>query len=374
MGTRRARILPRLSFLFCLAVSCTRMPTAPPTDILVEGRITAQDGSPLEGASVRFFEADPALRTGYGDTETDPEGRYSVSLLTGTYDVQIHAQGNAYLDHFERVTFRRSSKRYDHRFTGFHVTGTLRHPDGYGLDSGIVWAILQTHPRPRALSRFDGGTFSLLLPEGTYSFEAWSPYLWSGLPEVTVNGISIHSDTTLAIDLNGIPVTGIALGRDHEPIDSVEVYAEIVGGGFPIRALTGSDGRYRIWVPPGTYGIHFEPRERNILPRAVGPVEATQPRTLDADFAGVNWTGVVRWRTSQDPVPGLSVRARINNPNDDRWAESVTDAGGGFRLSLEAGQPYSLYTYDGSGRLTHVPDLVAAADTSFELLLDPPAP
>ena len=373
MGTRRAWILPRLSFLLCLAVSCTRMPTAPPTDILVEGRITSQDGSPLEGASVRFFVADPALRNGYGETETDPEGRYSVSLLTGTYDVQVHAQGNAYLDHFERVTFRRSSKRYDHRFTGFHVTGTLRHPDGYGLDSGIVWAILETHPRPRALSKFDGGTFSLLLPEGTYSFEAWSPYRWSGLPDVTVNGISIHSDTTIHIDLSGIPVTGIASGPDGAPLDSVEVRVERARG-FPVRSLTESDGRYRIWLPEDTYRLYFEPHERFILPRTYGPVEVTQARSIDVDFSGVEWTGTVRWRATQQPVAGVMVRARIEDSDASPYAESTTDAAGGFRLVLERDRRYSLYTYDGSDLVIHVPDLAALADTSFEILLDPATP
>lgn len=99
-----------------LFVSCTRMPTPPPIEITISGRILGPDGSALPGVSVVFYPLEPGQ---YLETqETDSRGTYTVRLWTGTYRVRIDPRVHDLPDHEENVTFTRRSTRYDHSFTG----------------------------------------------------------------------------------------------------------------------------------------------------------------------------------------------------------------------------------------------------------------
>ncbi|HEU5310080.1 MAG TPA: hypothetical protein VFV24_01380, partial [Candidatus Eisenbacteria bacterium] len=85
MRTRwRLAMLGGLGLL--VALSCTRMPTAPPVEITIEGYVTGPEGEPLPETSVDFYPKDPSLSPWYNSTVgwTDSTGTYSVRLSTGT--------------------------------------------------------------------------------------------------------------------------------------------------------------------------------------------------------------------------------------------------------------------------------------------------
>ena len=366
----RSAMLGGLGLL--VALSCTRMPTAPSVEITIEGRVTGPEGEPLPETSVDFYPKDSSLSPWYNSTVgwTDSTGTYSVHLSTGTYEVRIDPRAGGLLTHVDRVTFTRFSKRYDYAFHGYRVSGTLRDPDGGVVDSGTVAAIsLSADPPRHALAHVGDGTYSLVLPEGPYDFEARGHY-WSGLPPLRKATVNVRSDTTVDMDFTGIEVSGTVLGQGGVPLEDIVVQA--TGGSIPVQKRSGSDGHYRLWVEPGIYFFRFAPWYGGIVPRTTDAMEISAPIQLDADLSGVEWTGTVLWRSSGEPVP--DAWATVEAVNSDPWlgASDQTDAAGSFRLILEPNRRYNLFVRrdDASAFVLHGTERVHT-DTTFEILLDP---
>ncbi|HEU4940870.1 MAG TPA: hypothetical protein VFT97_04570, partial [Candidatus Eisenbacteria bacterium] len=217
----------------------------------------------------------------------------------------------------------------------------------------------------------DQGTFSLLLPSGTYSLTARAA-LFSGIPSRTFTGVSIASDTTLDLELSGFPVQGMVTGPDGAPLPLAEV--EI----WPERVLTDASGAYRIYAEAGVHAIRcFPPDGRHeILWRTVAR-NVTGPTTVDFDLRGVTWSGTVRFAGTLEPVEGHYAEALTPAP-DNRFAWWRTGPTGEFHVILEANRTYDLHVrppYSGdldppeyAGRFR------ATADTTFDILIPPVPP
>jgi len=71
---------------------------------------------------------------------------------------------------------------------------------------------------------------------------------------------------------------------------------------------TKPDGSYRLYVPPGTHRIRFEPPgPRYIFPRITEPLAIVSPVTVDRDLGGVEWRGTVRRIGTGEPVPDIGL-------------------------------------------------------------------
>jgi hypothetical protein len=348
------------------------MPTAPPVEITIQGRVTGPEDEPLPETSVDFYPRDPSLNPWTHSTSgwTDSTGTYSVSLSTGTYEVRIDPRAGGLLTHIGRVTFTRFSKRYDHAFHGYRVSGTLRDPSGGVVDSGTVAAIsLSADPPRHAVAHVDDGTYSLVLPEGPYEFEARGHH-WSGLPPLRKSTVSVRSDTTVDMDFTGIEVTGTVLGQDGVPLE--EVVVEAAGGSIPVQKRTGPDGRYRLWVEPGIYFFRFWPWYGGIVPRTTDAMEISGPTHVDGDLSGVEWTGTVLWRSALEPVAEAWVTGYVVDSDPWLGASDQTDASGVFRLILEPNRRYNMRVSHENALPFELPGTERVhADTTFEILLDP---
>ncbi|HET9250978.1 MAG TPA: carboxypeptidase-like regulatory domain-containing protein [Candidatus Eisenbacteria bacterium] len=341
--------------------------------ITIEGRITGPTGAPIAGASVHFYPRSDALSPEFADfTHTDSMGQYTAHILTGIYEIRVAPGIDGLLEHAERVTFTRLSRRYDYRFGGHLVRGSIRDPLGNTLDSGHVSASLKYGLYQTAGTRFHGGEYSLLLPSGTYVLRGASLERYSGLPVTETGAFSIRSDTTIHIDLGGHLVEGTVFDPDGAPMNDVliEAYARTRF----LSARTMADGRYRLWVHPDTYWFEFAPDDRNfsyIAPRVVGPLQVTAPRTLDQSLAGLEWTGTVSWRSTGAPVADVFVGVWSDTrPGSSRAATVRTDPQGAFRFVVQPELTYSLATlYDGAASV-RLDGLVSRTDTTFSILLD----
>jgi hypothetical protein len=333
--------------------------------ITVQGSISGPDG-PLADAFITFFPRDPKITTRHESASVDSMGTYSLRLETGTYEVTIHPPDRM-LNHVERVTFTRSSTRYDHTFGGHDVTGSLRNPDGGVVDSGEVSVWLQYSSNRGATQTFHGGEYHFLLPTGVYSFIASPEDYWAGYPPAIADAVPVGSDTTIDLQSTGISVTGTVLDPDGVPREKVAVEAFRNGR---IGTLTAADGRYRLWVLRGLTHFRFAPWDTDfVLPRIVGPIDIQANTTVDCDLGGVEWAGTVKWRATQAPASGVVVSAIVRDESS-RSATSRTDAAGAFRLVLEPDKRYDLRAYSGI-REIRINGLAAHNDTTFAFLVDP---
>lgn len=375
--TRHYRVWVPLLLASILA-GCSPLPHQPQAILEVSGTVKDQAGRPVQDVSFRFRAVSaPAVASTYHETaSTDTSGRYTASLYPGTYEVRAGmGEFGSHEIWAGRVVFDASHDELSITISGVRVTGTVLTPIGSLLDSGSVYAIgIPTGSEENVYrnTRFRSGVFHVYLPAGTYRFIS-NPALYSGYPSGRVDDVAVHADTTLQIEMKGDPVTGTVMGRGGTPLESAVVRADGDTNGATVR--TGSDGSYRLYVPPGLYRFWILPVEESILERITTLQPITGPSTFDFSMDGVAWFGTVRRAGTPGGLPGAAVEARMFGDTFGRSAVDTTDGAGEFQLQLEPGREYSLSVIlppSYAPEFLH-PGLIANADTSFDIVLDPPA-
>lgn len=362
-----------------LGPACSYMPTQPRPTVAVSGRISDQAGRPLHGVRVDFFPGSTALEAFYGrkSTTTDSTGAFSLGLVAGVWEMYVHPPPDVSLPGEyvgTRVTISPEHRTLNVVVQGFRIRGRVLTPSGVPLDSASVGAEgvdSETDELAFAFTAFENGSFSLLVPAGIYSFGASPRGAFSGLPSRTITGVSVVADTTFDIVLQGDLLEGLVAGPGGMPLEGVEVTAsgEVVFS----RARTGPDGRYALYAPPGDYRFFCQPGsdEAYILTRISSQRSISGPATIDFDLSGTEWTGTVRSSATNQPISGVSVRAELFADDYDRAAVATTDGAGQFRLVLERNREYSLAFSESAVVGLTIPSIFAAADTTFDIVLDP---
>lgn len=367
----RRIVLAALTLLF--ALSCTRMPTGPRTQVTVHGTILGPSGEPVPFAWVIFFPEESVLRDSALDTfaRTGDDGTYSLKLLPGDYEMHIDpVVHQEWLGYSSSIRVSEEHDQFDYAFHGHLVTGRLLDPEGTVVTRGGVFVQIHSPHPSQASAAIQQGTFSLLLPSGTYTFsaEARDP----AFPSRTLPNVPVDSDTTFDLELTGIPIQGTVTGPDGAPFPEARV--EI----YPRRVSTDDAGAYRIYADPGVQAIRcFPPPDRHeVLWRTVARNVAA-PITLDFDLRGVTWSGTVRYAGTLEPAAYQYVEALTLAP-DNRFAWWQTGSSGEFTMVLERDRTYDLDVRSPYSHDTDPPEylirLHASADTTFDIVIPPPAP
>lgn len=356
---------------FLIVLSCTRVPGSVHSKVTVRGRVLAAPGAPLPGTELSFWADDLNLR-GPASVTADSSGAYLVRLISGTYRVRIQT-GLGYLSRTERVTVSSTHPWIDFVLGERRVSGRVFGADGTLIDSGQVLARSQS-PSPaldgHAVSKIERGRYSLFLPDGTYSLRAMNANYWSGFYPAQQESVSILADTVIDLRMPGVEISGRIIGPDGRPLKGAGV--EVLE--HPVRVRAGDDGRYRLYVPPGSYKVRFQSAHPFfMLPRTVGPVTITQPASLDVTFSGVEWKGRVLRSGAEEPPRDVTVAVRPAETSDGLAAALRTGAEGQFRFVLEAGRRYDLEVYDREVREKDrvLRAALARADTVLEIVLPP---
>lgn len=369
MAARRARTAGWfIAFAALLFASCTRMPVAPRAEITVHGSVTDAEGDPVD--ALLHFHGDASLPSDIATAATDSAGAYSVALTEGFYEVDVAPLTDGFLRHRRRATLSRGHQRFDVVFSGYRVEGIVREPDGGTPAGAMVWARRNGssyYDTEVAISGLDSnGGFAFVLPKGFYELAV----LVGPFP-TTRRNLSVESDTTVHLVLDGIRVEGTIRERGGLPMVEALVYTP----GEPgfVYSQTDSIGRYAIYVTPGVHRFLVDPREAFLFPYLSGAVNVQAPATIDFDLSGVEWTGVIYESGTGAPVSGALVRVLVFGDEWDRGARCDTDASGAFRLIVQPGERYDLRVYRDPDRPPdlHLADIPAGADTSFILTLAP---
>lgn len=381
-GRRIARSIPRLSVragsaLACgfLAVSCAEIPTKPLVVVHVAGHVTDRDGAPVAGAELDFDPVDPAAQfAGLRSVLSDSVGAYAIDLFEAQYDVHIFAPRESGLP-FHRIFETRVEPlhpRVDFRYDGFWVRGRVLDPTGSELGD----ARLTAYRSPSGESydaRFDSTGFTLLLPEGDYNVSAGPDHDGTGFPSTSAGKVPVASDTTWAITLAGDPLTGTLTGPLGVPVEGALLAAS---GPASCSAWTDASGAYRLYLPPGAYRLELRnpPGDETLDPLDLPYYSMNGPATYDISITWATWTATVRLSTTGEPVPGCLLWAR--RPGTSRVAvEDTTDPSGTVRFRVQPGRGYTIGAYSFSGQFQQKwwPTVIAGGDSTFDLLVDPPA-
>jgi len=352
-------------------ISCVKAPGSLRSKLVVRGRVLVASGQPMPGTSLSFQPGELGLND-YAHATADSSGAYSVRLTSGTYRVSVNP-GLGFLAHTEWVTVSNHHDWINFSFGGHRVTGRVITTNGTLVDSGRVMAILQSPSNgssAEALSFIERGSYSLLLPSGSYSLRATTSNYWSGLYPAFREPVSIVADTVIDFEVGGVSVSGRVVGPDNLPLKDAVV--EVVG--HPARVHTDDDGRYQLYVPSGSYKLVFQCSYPFFMPpRTIGPLAITSPALVDVSFSGVVWKGRIRRIGTSEPPQGIIVAVLPTENADGRAAAIGTGPRGDFRFVVEPGRRYDLEVYDRETREKEkvLEGATAAADTSFEILLPP---
>jgi hypothetical protein len=350
-----------------LALSCTRMPTAPRGRVDVHGTIVGPSGEPVR-AVVLFYPREAALSgSDYLAAGTDAQGAYSLQMVPGLYELRIPPPRHGWLGHVSLVKVSPENRQIDFEFHGFRVSGRLLDPAGDVVTHGGVIATAESPDQSYAEDYFSEGTYSLLLPRGTYSLAGQGTDFYSPFTPTTVRSVSIASDTTLDIHLVGFPIEGTVLGMDGAPLQSAMVDA------YPARTHTDASGRYLLYAPAGPHAMRCFPPQWEILPQ-LEVLSISGPTTVDFNFTGlVHWTGTVRRADNDQPLPICYVLASVLGP-DNREALNLASATGDFNLYLSPKLSYELQVYASADLQAPIYYSIfrATADTTFDLRVTPP--
>ncbi|MBK9034288.1 MAG: carboxypeptidase regulatory-like domain-containing protein [Myxococcales bacterium] len=194
----------------------------------------------------------------------------------------------------------------------------------------------------RTVSARADGTFELAdVAPGDYDVAAAGPGFVPGRDD----GVAVRAGETTRVDLTltagGATVSGTVTDAIGGPIEGAVVTAALRRGALDrgqigAAALTDRDGRYRLSLAPGSYGIVAD--HDDYLSAATTLELATAPVTLDLRLVpGGVVEGVVKDVATGAPVAGAVVRAMGDRlgvlESGGAHASMPTDASGRFRVA-----------------------------------------
>jgi carboxypeptidase family protein len=280
--------------LATLALSCSGTST-PRGHVLVAGVVRMPDGSPYAGGIVGFFRAPvefpaprllaPAPRSVIYENPpiaiTNTQGQYSIHLQSGTYEVWVGgaADSGAISQHVTSVTLRTPSLGLDLLYAAYRVSGRMIGHGGTVVTSGHIWV----NGMSPARADIRNGSYTCLLPAGTYEIWANPGITYEGFPRVRFD-VAVASDTTMDLSVDGNELTGTVTGPDGAPL--VGGYVAAVAATASAYSETASDGTYRIYLPTRTYTFEVSPPNGEVWPVRTYPnILIDSPRTLDFDLS-----------------------------------------------------------------------------------------
>ncbi|MCS6806382.1 MAG: carboxypeptidase-like regulatory domain-containing protein [Acidobacteriota bacterium] len=240
--------------------------------------------------------------------------------------------------------------------SGFILSGNITGTGGVPLLGGTVTAqssnAAYSGPiTPQGL----GGTYSIVLPAGTYSLSVTRlvlDFMTGDTYFIEQNlgiMVTINGNTTRNLVLPPLPptfaVSGNVTGSSAFPPRGGINFTSSDGR---IQAVTELDGSYNLALPAASYFVSISPNvsqpggiEQGLF-IAMGTVTVSGPQTFNFTLPnGVNLSGVVR-RANGSPVPGAVVSAttNVNNPLQATSATSTVPeqtTTGQYRMTIPAG-------------------------------------
>lgn len=368
------RTLALLPILLPLAgiLSCSDMPTAPHAVVTIEGSVRDRDGVAMMETYVYFTpEADPSgnfLPSTYVRTDTD--GAFKTALAEGSYAVGIDPPNSTGYPEGRvgKFTVDRSKPRFDYRFSGTKVSGSLTGPGGPLLTRAYIQCSDAPY-RTTASAVTTGGHYSLFIPPGLYTFAVQPSDNYSGLPRLYTQAQISSADTTIDWDLSGFTVTAtVTLGSN--PVAGTGVEAQSTTGAISASGRTGPDGVAVLYLPAGDYYYYSYPPAQNIAGPEQGSISISGDTSIPIAFPATRWNATLRRVSDNSPIQGAGVSALEIGAT--RGASATTDPFGKFFLMVKPSVGYSVRIYPNETGPFVLPYVSSTVDSTFDIVISTP--
>ena len=306
----------------------------------ISGQVT-QGGSGLAGVQIGAHGLNST--TGGNGTETNSEGRYTLYVPAGTYEVGGWSSNTGGLQPQEVDVSSTSESDVD---WSLEPSGSLSLTiqNGSTLDKIFSGVFNPATGRGNGTNTWTtSGTSkiaTMTLPAGTYEVHAGSPSIGEiGYQQnVVVSGgettsvtFNVNASTTL-VTLSGKVTTG-----DAVDVANANVWVSRINGPGFFSTQTDVSGNYSI-VLPDTYTYRMGVKTLGYIADQ-GDVEVTMSGDETQDFtltsAGATITGTITVGGSGLANAWVSAKKIVGNT--EVWTGSPTDASGGYSLTVDSG-------------------------------------
>jgi len=325
----------------------------------ISGHVYQSDGiTPIEGAEVYADLIDG----GYGMwATTASDGSYTITtLITGQYRVRAYAEG--YIEEYYdgvydsseatpvSVTMPDDTPNIDFTLdVGGTISGHVYQSDGVTpIEGAWVYADLVDDGYGNGASTASDGSYTITtLITGQYRVrvyaEGYIEEYYDGVyddDEATPVSVTMPDDTPdidFTMDLGGTMSGHVYQSDGTTPMEGVEVYADLVDGGYGMGATTASDGSYTIiGLMTGQYRVdayaegYIEEYYDSVYDyNEATPVSVTMPDdTPGIDFTldlGGTISGHVYQSDGTTPIEGVWVSADLIDGGYGRGASTAFD-------------------------------------------------
>jgi hypothetical protein len=285
------------------------------------------------------------------ETYTDSLGSYRLEVPAGADLVWVEHPDTRNLPEREwllRGPIEPGEHRVDHQFHLYRVHGKLLGGNSLPAPRGLVlYYPTPTSPMcgtglPQA--SVSNGSFELTVQHpASMSFVASLSTQPFGVPNV-YKVIQINGDTTITIQVGGIPIEGTVHGYGGLPLRHVRV--SVSSADFRDDVRTDATGRFRASVTKGRYRWMLQGENQEFRGRAT-PDSAliAAPGVIALSYDAVRWRGRVRDARSGVGLDSIWVQAYSENYNDG-GAYCITGPLGEFDMFVPRGPSFDLSLYD----------------------------
>ncbi len=340
----------------------------------LSGKVTASDGSPVSGATVRLDTGSPGgarvVRVASGPdsvTTTDPNGEYSLdSVESGEKTFIFSKQG--YVSVSKTATLSGKEARLDAQLgAGMPVRGTVVTDGGAPVGEANV----------RAMSAAEGafGRSTVADANGNFEFEGLAPGHYSfvaskaGLMDGRATDVDITTagNVRLVLKSGGI-ILGHVSGLSADQLQQVTVTAN--GSGAGSNTSVDSTGNFRIeGAPVGTvrvaaqYGRGFGGDSRSTPVKSV-EVTAGGSAQVDLEFSS---DITVRGRVTRSGQPLASVMVSFFPKGGGTRVQTTTDSNGSYTASGFEPGTYTVQVFDLQRMTPYTTNLDVKSSTTFDV-------
>jgi hypothetical protein len=371
-----------------LTLSCADLPVAPKAPkavIHMEGVIRDRNGGAVSGARVIFRIPKPHIGGIVLDPRADPDrkegltgsdGSYAVDVPENVYSVGIYPRyESGYAPALvDEVIASKGSRRFDFTFPWLRLATRPLLQGGEPI-AGVSVTIfpwnLFGYPEDYAFYVFPqvrGNELEMFLPPGwlytVTTSAAGDTYAY--MPKR--QRITLDTDSLLEVSLGGNVIDAHVVGQNAAPMPGATIYA--LGPEGNTHATTDVAGAARFYLPSAGYVVDVGAPTENISWRRFPYVSVTSSASLLFDLSGTRWTGKVVRQGTGEALPDFEVHAQAIGGFG--YAHQVTDASGTFDLIVRSEWGHDLYVTQGTSYYAILRNVVAGADSTFDIAVDQP--
>lgn len=322
---------------------------APPlfAAVTITGIVTNEAGAGQANVDIDLVDQCSGVNVFLFNDKTAFDGTFSVTANPGTYDIRFTPPAGSTVAAHEIGDTAISANTNLGTIVlhpGFAVSGVVRDTSAVGIAGiSLRFVSLATGKRVYVTKNTTSasGTYSARVRPGTYDIEYRPPSTTTYLT-VRRKGVVVASDVSGLVDTLGVglQLSGTVRGPTAAGVQNVnlDLYEVCTGEKQPTaHDTTDASGVYSIYVPPGTYSIHYKPSAcKGLGAQRLSDQVIDQSTVIDASLpAAFAVSGRVLDNPGQ-PVEGATIKFYVGSTRQGA-TDDDTSAAGAFSVLMAPG-------------------------------------